>query len=284
MREMTRAALVVLVLLAVPVASHAQTLGTIAGVVKDASGAVLPGTTVEVASPALIEKVRTAATDGAGQYAIIDLPPGTYSVTFTLPGFSSVKRDGVDLLANFTASVNAELKVGAVAETITVTGASPLIDVQGTITNRAVTPDVIRAIPNGGTMYQLAAMMPGVFISGGQDVGGSSGSPVGAQLSTHGGPGSDEVQMLDGVRVGNMMGGSRTQQTLSPLLYDEVDVQLSGQAGDAVSLGVTSNSIPRSGGNIFAGTILTNGSGPGLQTSNLTSRLQGLGLTSTFGA
>jgi Carboxypeptidase regulatory-like domain len=283
MREMTRAALVFLVLLAVPVASHAQTLGTIAGVVKDASGAVLPGTTVEVASPALIEKVRTAATDGAGQYAIIDLPPGTYSVTFTLPGFSSVKRDGVGVLANFTASVNAELKVGAVTETITVTGASPLVDVQGTITNRAVTPDLIKAIPNGGTMYQLAAMMPGVFISGGQDVGGSSGSPVGAQLSAHGGTGNDEVQLVDGVRVGNMMGGSRTQQTLSPLLYDEVDVQLSGQGGDAVSIGVTSNSIPRSGGNIFAGTILTNGSGPGLQTSNLTSRLTGLGLTATSG-
>jgi hypothetical protein len=144
-----------------------------------------------------------------------------------------------------------------------------------------VTPDLIKAIPNGGTMYQLAAMMPGVFISGGQDVGGSSGSPVGAQLSTHGGPGSDEVQLLDGVRVGNMMGGSRTQQTLSPLLYDEVDVQLSGQSGDAVSIGVTSNSIPRSGGNTFAGTILTNGSGPNLQTSNLTPRLQALGLTTT---
>src|SRR6202043_552003 len=119
-----------------------------------------------------IEKVRTATTGGSGQYAIIDLPVGTYSVTFTLAGFSAVKRDGVDVLANFTASVNAELKVGAVAETITVTGASPLVDVQGTITNRAVTPDLIKAIPNGGTMYQLAAMMPGVFISGGQEVRG----------------------------------------------------------------------------------------------------------------
>src|SRR6266576_3425626 len=132
-------------------------------------------------------------------------------------------------------------------------------------------------------MYQLAAMMPGVFISGGQDVGGSSGSPVGAQLSTHGGTGNDEVQLVDGVRVGNMMGGSRTQQTLSPLLYDEVDVQISGQGGAALSLGVTSNSIPRSGGNRFAGTVLANGSSPRLQTSNLTSRLQGLGLTATSG-
>src|SRR5262252_4828095 len=281
MRHPTRILLATLILMMAAAAGRAQTLGTIAGAVKDASGAVLPGVTVEVSSPALIEKTRTAVTDGSGQYAIISLPVGTYDVTFTLTGFSTVKRDGIGVLANFTAAVNAEMKVGTVAETITVTGETPLIDVQGAITNRAVTPDLIKAIPNGGTMYQLAAMMPGVFISGGQDVGGSSGSPVGAQLSTHGGTGNDEVQLLDGVRVGNMMGGSRTQQTLSPLLYDEVDVQLSGQAGDAVSLGVTSNSIPRSGGNTFAGTILTNGSGPGLQTNNLTSRLQSLGLTST---
>ena len=280
MRNMKWMFVAVLILLSAAV-SRAQTLGTIAGVVKDASGAVLPGVTVEVASPALIEKTRSAVTDGAGQYAIISLPVGTYSVTFALEGFSTVKRAGIDVLANFTAPINAEMKLGQIAETITVTGESPLIDVQGTITNRAVTPDLIKAIPNGGTMYQLAAMMPGVFISGGQDVGGSSGSPVGAQLSTHGGPGSDEVQMLDGMRIGNMMGGSRTQQTLSPLLYDEVDVQLAGQGGDAVSLGVTSNSIPRAGGNTFAGTILTNGSGPGLQTSNLTDRLQALGLTAT---
>jgi hypothetical protein len=257
---------VVLLVLGAAASAGAQTLGTIAGVVKDATGAVLPGVSGEASSPALIEKVRSATTDSAGAYAIISLPVGTYSVTFTLAGFGTMSREGTKI-ANFTATINAEMKIDQVAETITVTGESPLVDVQGTITNRAVTPDLIKALPNGGTMYQLAAMMPGVFISGGQDVGGSSGSPVGAQLSTHGGPGSDEVQMLDGLRVGNMMGGSRTQQTLSPLLYDEVDVQLSGQGGDAVSLGVTSNSIPRSGGNTFAGTIVANGSS-GLQTSN----------------
>src|SRR3954463_12753655 len=280
MRQFIRG-LLILFVLDMAASASAQTLGTIAGSVKDATGAVLPGVAVEVTSPALIEKVRTATTDSAGAYAVISLPIGTYSVTFTLTGFGTIKREAIDIVANFTATINAEMKVGQVAETVTVTGESPLVDVQGTITNRAVTPDLIKALPNGGTMYQLSAMMPGVFISGGQDVGGSSGSPVGAQLSTHGGPGSDEVQMLDGLRVGNMMGGSRTQQTLSPLLYDEVDVQLSGQAGGAVSLGVTSNSIPRSGGNTFSGTILTNGSGPGLQTSNLTSRLQGLGLTTS---
>src|SRR5262249_40933003 len=102
----------------------------IAGLVKDASGAVLPGVTVEAASPALIEKSRTATTDGAGQYKIVDLLPGTYSVTFTLSGFTTVKREGIVLNDGFTAPVSADLKIGAVEETLTVTGASPVVDVQ----------------------------------------------------------------------------------------------------------------------------------------------------------
>jgi hypothetical protein len=267
-------------MLAIAVAGHSQTLGTIAGIVKDTQGAVIPGVTVEAASPALIEKTRSVVTNESGQYQIVGLPPGTYSVTFMLPGFATVKREEIGTLANFTATINADLRVGGAADTITVTEVAPIVDTAGTITDRAVTPDLIRAIPNGDTMYQLAAMMPGVTITGGQDVGGSSGSPVGAQLSAHGGTGNDEVQLLDGVRIGNMMGGSRTQQTLSPLLYDEVDVQISGQGADAVSLGVTSNSIPRSGGNKFSGTLFANGSSPALQSNNLTPRLQALGLTS----
>src|SRR5580698_6527812 len=101
MGRMTRIGLGVLIGLGAAASSYAQTLGTIAGVVRDPSGAVLPGTTIEVASPVLIEKVRTATTDGSGQYAIVDLPVGTYSVTFTLAGFNTFKRDGIELLANF---------------------------------------------------------------------------------------------------------------------------------------------------------------------------------------
>src|SRR4051812_43833848 len=96
--------------------------GNIAGVVRDTSGAVMPGVTVEAASPALIEKVRAVITDNQGLYRIVDLRPGTYSVTFTLPGFSSVRREGVALSTGFTANVNAELKVGSLEETITVSG------------------------------------------------------------------------------------------------------------------------------------------------------------------
>src|SRR5882757_6712681 len=125
-----RLGLAVLVLLVlVPAAAFAQ--ASITGVVKDASGAVLPGVTVEASSPALIEKTKSAVTDGTGQYRIIDLRPGTYEVTFTLTGFNAVKRDGIELTGSFVATVNADLKIGAVAETITVTGETPVVDVQG---------------------------------------------------------------------------------------------------------------------------------------------------------
>src|SRR3989441_4642776 len=119
-----------LLLVAANARAQSATTGSIAGVVRDATGAVLPGVTVEAASPALIEKVRTVITDNEGQYKIVDLRPGTYAVTFTLPGFSIVKRDGIELTTGFTATVNAELKVGSLEETITVSGASPVVDTQ----------------------------------------------------------------------------------------------------------------------------------------------------------
>ena len=285
MRVLAKAAVfAMLACLGLPAFSSAQGLGTIAGVVRDSSGLALPGVSVEVASPALIEKTRTAVTDGSGQYSIVSLPVGTYSVTFTLTGFNASKREGVDLLANFTAPVNGELKVGSISETVTVTAQSPLIDVQSAAQTRAVTPELIKSVPIGGTMYQLAAMMPGVSIVGGAavvDVGGASGSPVQAQLSSHGSATGDEVQLLDGLRIGNMMGGSRTNVSLAPLIYEQVDVQISGQGGDSTTIGVTSNAVPRSGGNTFAGTFLANGSNSNLQSDNLTDRLKATGLTAT---
>ena len=108
-----------------PVAAHAQS--AIGGTVKDATGAVLPGVTVEAASPVLIEKAKTVVTDAEGNYKIVDLRPGTYIVTFTLEGFTTIKREGLELPSNFTATVNAELKVGAIAEALTVTGSSPVV-------------------------------------------------------------------------------------------------------------------------------------------------------------
>jgi hypothetical protein len=277
MRRLTTGGLVFAGFLSVAVSGRAQTLGTIAGAVKDTSGAVLPGVTVEVASPSLIEKTRTALTDGAGQYTIVNLPVGTYSVTFALQGFNTERHEGIEVLTNFTANVNGEMKVGAIAETVTVSGETPIVDVQSATTVRAITPLVIRALPSGGTMYQYAAMNPGVTLSGGAsvvDVGGMSGSNPAAQLSAHGGAPGDEVQMLDGIKVGNMQSNAgRTGYTYSPLLFAQVDVLVSGQQGDSPTLGVQTNAIPRSGGNNFSGTVLVNGSHPNLQSNNLTSRL-----------
>ena len=101
----------------------AQDAASIVGVVRDTSGAVMPGVTVEASSPALIEKVRNAVTDGSGRFAIIDLRPGSYVVAFSLPGFKSVRREGIILAGAFAATVNAELAVGALEETVTVSGA-----------------------------------------------------------------------------------------------------------------------------------------------------------------
>src|SRR5688572_14615582 len=128
-RVAARAVFVLACLLA-PAVAHAQ--ATLAGTVEDASGAVLPGVTVEITSPALIEKVRTAVTDGSGQYRITELRPGTYSMTFTLPGFTTVKRENVNVSGIAVITINAELRVGGVQETITVTGETPIVDVQST--------------------------------------------------------------------------------------------------------------------------------------------------------
>jgi Carboxypeptidase regulatory-like domain len=166
----------------------AQTNGSIAGIVRDTSGGVMPGVTVEASSPALIEKTRTAITDSDGQYKIIDLRPGTYTVTFSLEGFSSVRREGVELTGGFTAAINADLKVGALAETITVSGQSPLIDTQSVQQRKSLTSEMIDALPSGRSFQALSVLVPGVSIAlGSQDVGGTGGERY-QTLSVHGSP------------------------------------------------------------------------------------------------
>src|SRR6476661_2154670 len=134
----------------------------ITGVVKDASGAVLPGVTVEAASPVLIEKVRSVVTDGTGQYRIVNLQPGTYTVTFSLAGFSSSKREGIELTGTFVATVNGDLKVGALEETITVTGETPVVDVQSVKVQTTVSKDILNAIPSSRSASGIQALIPGM--------------------------------------------------------------------------------------------------------------------------
>ena len=136
-------------LLSIAAYARAQTNAVIAGVVRDATGAVLPGVTVEVSSPALIERVRTATTDETGQYKILELRPGTYTVLFSLPGFSTVRREGIEITTGFTASINAELKVGAIEETVTVSGSSPVVDLPNVKTQVVMTREIVDSIPSG---------------------------------------------------------------------------------------------------------------------------------------
>jgi hypothetical protein len=145
--------------------------------VRDSSGAVLPGVTVEASSPALIEKTKSTVTDGQGLYRIVDLRPGTYTITFTLSGFSTLRRDAVDLPSEFTATINAELAVGALEETLTVTGESPVVDVQSANRERVLTAEVINNAPVNRYPSFMAAMIPGVNNST-VDVGGNTGSPT----------------------------------------------------------------------------------------------------------
>lgn len=178
-----------------PVSAQSATTGGIAGTARDTTGAVLPGVTVEAASSALIEKVRVVVTDDQGNYKIVDLRPGTYSVTFTLPGFSIFKREGVELTTGFTALVNGELRVGALEETVTVTGASPMVDVQNVRTQHVISREVLDTVPNAKGLLGFAALTLGARVTqGGQDVGGTSGTNAVA-ISVHG-SGANDGQLL----------------------------------------------------------------------------------------
>jgi hypothetical protein len=172
---LTRVAALFSLVVLFPAISLAQS--AIAGVVKDDSGAVLPGVTVEAASPALIERTRTVVSDGQGQFKIVDLRPGVYAVTFSLQGFSTFKRDGITLQANTVATVNGDMKVGALQETVTVTGEAPLVDVQSSVQQQIINRDLLDVLPSGRMMWNVGATLPGIVASG-QDVRWRVGHPA----------------------------------------------------------------------------------------------------------
>ena len=175
-------AAVLLGLVLLPAAAFAQ--AAITGVVKDASGGVLPGVMVEATSPVLIEKVRSVVSSATGQYRVENLRPGTYSVTFSLPGFSTVKRDGIELSGAFVATVNADLKVGALEETITVTSETPIVDVQSVKIQQTVSKEVLAAISGSRNAGAIQALIPGM--NTGIDSGGIAGVMTGGAGSIHG--------------------------------------------------------------------------------------------------
>lgn len=258
-----------------PSIAHGQ--ASVTGVVRDASGAVLPGVTVEAASPVLIEKVRSAVTDGGGQYRIVDLQPGSYSVTFALTGFSTSRREGVELTGSFTATVNAEMRIGALEETITVTGESPIVDVQSARRQQVLPREVINAIPSGRTYYSLAVLVPGITTAT-NDVGGIAG-PSTVTFANHGGPLTEGRLQVDGMSVGSAVGGSGVSFYVADVgNSQEVTFSTSGGLGEAEVGGPVMSIVPRTGGNTVRGSFVANGSNGSLQGSNYTDALRSAGL------
>ena len=254
-------------------AAWAQSATSITGTVKDASGAVLPGVTVEAASAALIEKVRTAATSEGGQYRIIDLRPGTYDVTFTLPGFNTVKREGVVLTTDFTAQVNIEMKVGAIEETLTVTGASPVVDVQNAQVQQQITRETLDLLPTGRSAWSLAKVLPGITSSG-TDVGGSGGFQS-LTVNVHGSKG-DNVYQIDGMTVQSGIGNGTAVQYYNDGQFEEYTYTTSAIPAEVAFGGVRVQMTSKDGGNTFKGYGLAQYAP--WQTSNYSSELATAGL------
>ena len=257
----------------IPTAALAQAV--IAGTVKDPSGAVLPGVTVEATSPVLIEKVRTAVSDGTGQYRIEDLRPGTYTVRFTLAGFNTFKREGVELTGTFTATINAELKVGSLAETITVTGESPVVDVQNAKREMTLSNDVVKAIPTVRSYNAMVSVVPGVITNLNDVVTGT----VTTQFPIHGGRNNEGRLTVDGLNIGNPPGGNQPPSYIADVgNAEEVSFTTSGGLGESETAGLVMNIVPKTGGNTIHGSVFFSGSGEKLQSDNFNDTLRSAGL------
>jgi hypothetical protein len=276
MRVSVKWMLVALALVLAPSIAFAQ--ASIRGVVKDSSGALLPGVTVEASSPALIEKTRSAVTDGTGQYAIEDLRPGVYSVTYSLSGFTTVRREGVELTGTFVATLNVDLKVGNVSETITVSGETPIVDVVSAKQQATVSNDTIAAIPTARLYHSIVTLIPGVSVSGTQDVGGIAG-PTTVTFSMRGGPGNEGRLTVDGMSLGASLNGTGVSYTVADVgNAQEIVFTTAAALGESEVGGPSMNLVPRQGGNRFSGTFFANGANDSLASSNYSDALKTQGL------
>lgn len=285
-RVMKRIGLMALVALAcanvmAPSNAWSQQASGIAGSARDESGAVLPGVTVEAASPALIEKVRSVITDGEGRFNIVDLRPGTYVVTFSLAGFNTFRREGIELTAGFTATVNGDLKVGALEETITVSGAAPLVDTQNVRQQTVVSERLLDALPSSGkSLVGYAKLIPG--LKGGSDVGGAAGLWATGNViadTVHGKGGAKFS--YDGMQTNNYGGSGATSYLMNPATVQETAVETGGVSAESNSAGIAMNLVPKEGGNTITGMASGLFSGESLHGDNLTDDLRARGVTNT---
>ena len=277
MRYLAKVALTAAIVL-LPTLAGAQSL---AGIARDASGAVLPGVTVEATSPALIEKVRTAVTDGTGQYRIENLTPGVYTVSFSLAGFTNVRREGVEVSGAQIITINADLRVGGVQETITVTGETPVVDVHtSTRAQKVIDNEVVSVLPASRGYGNILATVPGI-----QATGLNSGAnPVMNFFTARGGRGNEGTIQIDGMNVGSAFNGGG----VAGFGYDtanaqEIQVTIAGGLGETDRGGPAFNMIPRTGGNSYKGTYFLSYAGEWAQASNLDDQLKSFGITEVPG-
>ncbi len=256
-------------------AAYAQS--AIVGVVKDTTGAAMPGVTVEASSEVLIEKVKSTISDGDGNYRIGDLRPGSYNVAFTLPGFKTFRRDGLELQSEFTATINAELAVGSLEETITVTGASPVVDVTTAAKTSVLNREAIDAIPTGRSIQGMAQLVVGVNLNL-PDTGGARAMQQ-TYMSTHGMTTANTTVLVDGQMTNGLQGDGAIQSYYNDAMNSEVSYQTAGIGAETSSGGVRLNMIPREGGNRFSGDFKAVNRPGAWQSSNLTDRHKAKGLT-----
>ncbi|MBM3770905.1 MAG: TonB-dependent receptor [Acidimicrobiia bacterium] len=270
---------VALLVLLVGIASTpALAQSSIAGQVTDNTGAVLPGVTVEVGGPSLIEGSRVVTTDGEGRYTVVDLRPGAYRVTFSLEGFNRVIREGIQLPSNFTATVDTSMSVGALSESITVSGSSPIVDVQQAQRSQVLDSALLESLVNSQSLWVQANFVSGVRISG-TDVGGSQYSRD-LQLETHGASSLHNSYMMDGLSVDNAsQDGADNINYYTTVSNQETVIETSGGTAEAGTGGVRLNMIPKDGSNRYAGTGYVGGSRDGWQSNNFRQRLRDRGVT-----
>jgi hypothetical protein len=248
----------------VPASLRAQS--GIAGTVKDASGAVAPGVVVTASSPALIEKTRSVLTDGSGQYKIVDLRPGIYSVSFALPGFTVQQREGIELTANFVADVNANLQVGTAAQNVDVQAEVSSLDVQSTTQQSVLTRSVMDNIPTGHSVFADAQVLPGATLSR-PDVGGSTGMQA-STIQVHGANPQDCVFEIDGMNV-SQLASCAVGVYYNDGMIQETSYQTSAIPAETSQGGVVVNMIPKEGGNQFHGSFYGNGGTASLEANNV---------------